>query len=125
MPPDDVVEFLRLLGNLSLADWRTAADRWSRLEPTSFDKADRSALFAMQQGEMGDDAIDLENEIGRIVNSMRFFARDGASVRQGDLEAMRGAALTAGFGYLARSEIDDDEFALLTSPFAGLLGREA
>ena len=121
MPPDAVADFLRQLGNMSLADWRIAADRWSRLEPTSFDKADRSALFALQQQEMGDAALDLENEIGRVVNSMRFFARDGASVRHGDLEAMRGAALTAGFGYLARGEIDDDEFALLTSPFAGLL----
>ena len=121
MPPDDVVEFIRQLGAMSLAQWRVAAERWSRLEPTSFDKADRSALFAMQQQELGDEATNLENEIGRIVNSMRFFARDGASVRQGELESMRGAALTAGFGYLARAEIDDDEFSLLTSPFAGLL----
>jgi hypothetical protein len=125
MPPDDVVEFIRQLSALSLAEWRIAADRWSRLEPTSFDKADRSALFAMQQHDMGDEALDLETEIGRIVNSMRFFARDGASVRHGELESMRGAALTAGFGYLARAEIDDDEFSLLTSPFVGLLGSAA
>ena len=125
MPPDDVVEFIRQLGAMSLAEWRIAASRWSRLEPTSFDKADRSALFAMQQQELGEEAIDLENEISRIVNSMRFFARDGASVRQGELESMRGAALTAGFGYLARSEIDEDEFSLLTSPFVGLLDSGA
>lgn len=125
MPPADVAEFLRQLGSLSLAEWRVAADRWSRLEPTSFDRADRSALFAMQQHEMGDEALDLENEIGRVVNSMRFFARDGASVRHSELEAMRGAALTAGFGYLARAEIDQEEFALLTSPFAGLVSHEA
>ena len=125
MPPDDVVEFLRQLSTLSLAEWRIAAARWSRLEPTSFDKADRSALFAMQQHDLGDEAMNLENEISRIVNSMRFFARDGASVRQGELESMRGAALTAGFGYLARAEIDDDEFSLLASPFAGLLEHGA
>ena len=121
MSLDDVVEFISQLEALSLAEWRVAADRWSRLEPTSFDKADRAALFAMQQHDMTGEALDLEHEIGRIVNSMRFFARDGASVRQGELEAMRGAALTAGFGYLARAEIDDDEFSLLTSPFVGLI----
>ena len=125
MPPAEVLEFLRQLGTLSLADWRTAADRWSRLEATSFDRADHSALFAMQQQEMGADALDLENEISRVVNSMRFYAREGASVRQSELEAMRGAALTAGFGLLARAEIDEDEFALLTSPFAGLLQTSA
>ena len=121
MPHSQVIRFLRQLAHLSLADWRIAADRWSKLEPTSFDRADRSALFAMQQHELGDDALDLEHEIGRVVNSMRFFAREGASVRHSELEAMRGAALTAGFGFLARSEIDDDEFRLLTSPFDGLL----
>lgn len=121
MPPTDVTEFLRQLGALSLAEWRTAAARWSHLEPTSFDRADRSALFALQQLDMGDHALDLENEIGRVVNSMRFFAREGAGVRQGELEAMRGAALTAGFGLLAREEIDEEEYELLTSPFKGML----
>ena len=125
MPHTPVLAFLRQLGDLSLADWRIASDRWSRLEPTSFDRADRSALSAMQQHELGDDALDLEHEIGRIVNSMRFFARDGASVRQSELEAMRGAALTAGFGFLARGEIDEEEFRLLTSPFKGLLRGDA
>lgn len=124
MPPTDLSEFLRQLGALSLAEWRKAAERWSRLEEGSYDRADHSALFALQQLDMGDFAADLENEISRVVNSMRFFARDGASVRQAELEAMRAAALTAGFGFLARAELDAEEFNLLTSPFRGMIDMD-
>ena len=125
MLPLDVRRFLDTLATLSLADWRRVSARWAELDPRSFDTADRSMVFAIQARQiahgsdpaMSTDVMELDSEILRLVNSIRFLARDGERVGQMEMDAMRAAAVAAGFAMLAREEIDESEFATLLAPF--------
>ena len=124
MLPPPVRDFLDTLASLSLADWRRVSSRWAEIDPKAFDTADRSMIFAIQarqvaQGshQASSDVHELDNEILRLVNSIRFLARDGERVAHTEVDAMRAAAIAGGFAILARAEIDPHEFATLLSPF--------
>lgn len=125
MLPPPVRQFLDTLAALSLADWRRVSARWAALDPRAFDTADRSMVFAVQARQLAQgsaqsvstDVAELDSEILRLVNSIRFLARDGERVPQAEVDAMRAAAVAAGFAILARAEIDEGEFATLLAPF--------
>ena len=125
MLPTPVREFLDVLAALSLADWRRVSASWARLDPRSYDTADRSMVFAIQARQMAHgssgsasvEVMELDAEILRVVNAMRFLARDGERVAHAEVDAMRAAAVAAGFAILARREIDEVEFRTLLAPF--------
>ena len=125
MLPAPVRDFLEVLAGLSLADWRRVSASWARLDPRSYDTADRSMVFAIQARQMAQgssaaasaEVMELDAEILRVVNAMRFLARDGERVAHTEVDAMRAAAVAAGFAILARQEIDDIEFRTLLAPF--------
>lgn len=131
MLPTPVRDFLTILERLSLADWRRISERWARVDPRAFDTADRSMIFAIQARQIAHgsdqastDVLELDSEILRLVNSIRFLARDGERVAHSEVDAMRAAAVAAGFAILARDEIDAGEFATLLAPFEPWLPRE-
>lgn len=125
MLPAPVREFLDTLSGLSLPDWRRISARWAELDPRSYDTADRSMVFAIQARQVAQgsnagasaEVMELDAEILRLVNSIRFLARDGERVPHAEVDAMRAAAVAAGFAILARAEIDDIEFRTLLAPF--------
>ena len=125
MLPAPVRDFLDTLSSLTLADWRRVTACWANLDPRSYDTADRSMVFAIQARQMAGgssatastEVMELDAEIVRIVNAMRFLARDGERVAQTEVDAMRAAAVAAGFAILARREINDAEFRTLLAPF--------
>ena len=125
MLPAPVREFLDVLSSLTLADWRRVSASWANLDPRSYDTADRSMVFAIQAMQMASgssatastEVMELDAEIVRIVNAMRFLGREGERVAHADVDAMRAAAVAAGFAILARQEIDDIEFRTLLAPF--------
>lgn len=125
MLPSAVRHFLDTLTGFSLADWRRVSARWANLDPKAFDTADRSMVFAVQARQIAQgsdhsgstDVAELDSEILRLVNSIRFLARDGQRVPQSEVDEMRAAAVAAGFAILAREEIDEGEFATLLTPF--------
>ena len=125
MLPAPVRDFLEILSGLSVADWRRVCASWATLDPRSYDTADRSMVFAIQARQMVEgsnaaaatEVMELDAEILRLVNSIRFLARDGERVAHSEVDAMRAAAVAAGFAILARQEIDDIEFRTLLAPF--------
>ncbi len=125
MLPAPVREFLEVLSGLSLAEWRRVSACWANLDPRSYDTADRSMVFAIQARQMArgtggsapTEVMELDAEILRVVNAMRFLARDGERVAHAEVDAMRAAAVAAGFAILARQEIDEVEFRTLLAPF--------
>lgn len=125
MLPAPVREFLDVLSELSLSDWRRISARWAELDPRSYDTADRSMVFAIQARQVAQgsnasasaEVMELDAEILRLVNAIRFLARDGERVPHAEVDAMRAAAVAAGFAILARAEIDDIEFRTLLAPF--------
>ena len=125
MLPAPVRDFLDVLAGLSLADWRRVSASWAHLDPRSYDTADRSMVFAIQARQMAQgssgaasaEVMELDAEILRVVNAMRFLARDGERVAHAEVDAMRAAAIAAGFAILARHEIDEGEFRTLLAPF--------
>ena len=129
MLPPPVRAFLDQIAELSLEDWRRVSQRWAQLDPRAFDTADRSMVFAIQARQVARgsnstasvEVMELDAEIMRLVNSIRFLGREGAQVPHAEVDAMRAAAVAAGFAILARSEIDPAEYATLVSPFAPFL----
>ncbi len=125
MLPAPVRDFLDVLSGLSLADWRRVSACWANLDPRSYDTADRSMVFAIQARQMARgstgaesaEVMELDAEILRLVNAIRFLARDGERVAHTEVDAMRAAAVAAGFAILARQEIDEVEFRTLLAPF--------
>lgn len=125
MLPTPVRDFLEILSQLSLAEWRRVSASWKELDPRSYDTADRSMVFAIQARQVTQGAgasastevMDLDAEILRLVNSIRFLARDGERVAHAEVDAMRAAAVAAGFAILARNEIDEIEYRTLLAPF--------
>ena len=125
MLPVPVREFLDTLSGLTLADWRKVASRWAQLDPRSYDTADRSMVFAIQARQVAQgsapaasvEVMELDAEILRLVNSIRFLARDGERVAHFEVDKMRAAAVAAGFAILARNEIDEVEYRTLLAPF--------
>ena len=129
MLPPPVRAFLDRIAELSLEEWRRVSKRWAQLDPRAFDTADRSMVFAIQARQVARgsnstataEVRELDAEIMRLVNSIRFLGRDGAQVSHAEVDAMRAAAVAAGFAILARDEIDPAEYATLVSPFEPFL----